>query len=933
MFAKDYVVLDLETTGSDILEDEIIEIGLVRISRGEIAEKKSWLIKPTRPLPKSIVVLTGITDKTLKGKPIISKIVNEVESFILGADLIGHNIKFTIDFLKMHFNLGAPRVHIDTLDLAKIILPSAINYTLENLVFELGIKTTRSHRAVDDAETTAQVFIRLFETALLANIDVLSAATKILQKHPGNSRFFNAVLKEKVKNTQVGTTRSFLEPLFLPLRSVRPQNENYQLDSEEIVSWLKGSSPLTKDNSEFEERPPQIEMTKAIVDSINLKINTVIEAGTGTGKSLAYLLPAANYASHSGNKVVIATNTISLQEQLLTKDIPQLEKLHIDVLSALFKGRSNYLCLRKLFLVDLNEDVSNDNALLFAKTYFWLQATKSGDKSELNISSKTRDFWRLVASDSESCLGNKCKWYAKNCYFWHAKRIAELADVLVINHALLLSDCHADRKILPDYKYLIIDEAHHLEKIASEHLGAVCDIWELNFMSERILSSNKTEGYSVLGKVRKYLLAYPEQERFVTNSLLEQINSLQEVIQGFKTVFNQMLTLLKNTLAIHIGNTTYQQTIRLKQSILSQNNWQEILGIGQETAQQLSLVARTLNKFILSLESIPNESSDKEQWHLEINNYMLYFRENAETLTVFFNVDLAQEIKWIEYDVDFKNTFLIKYVPFDIGSILKETLYDKCDSIIFTSATLTVEKQFDHYLDNVGLNLLQGRVKTLCLGTTFDYQKQVLVAIPTGIGNPQGNEEMFLNNTITFIQEICTKIKGHTLVLFTSHKQLRYVYENITLPEDVTLFAQNISGSRGKILQNFCLKEQACLLGANTFWEGIDLPGDLLNLLVIVKLPFLPPTYPLLEAKVEFAEVKGHNAFQKITLPGAIIRFKQGFGRLIRRKNDKGAVIILDNRITEKKYGLSFLRSLPIKTCIVDTNQEIISKVSDWIIN
>lgn len=931
MFAKDYVVLDLETTGLDSAKDCIIELGLARISQGEITEKISWLINPQCKIAKFVTELTGITNEMLDGKPLIGEVIPEIEKFILGAELVGHNISFDLGFLGNYISLQ-DAISYDTLALAKIFLPHAVNYTLGNLARELLLPINNLHRAGDDAELTAKVFLEIIKIVHDSEIDLLLGISKIVSVDLPIKNFIDLILKDKIKHSTVGSKKTFLRSLPLIPKPVRIEDEYYSIKQEEVIGWYGNNSPLAKDNLDFEIRQPQIDMAEAVIRAFNEKKLSIIEAGTGTGKSLAYLLPAAIYSQHSGKKVAIATNTISLQEQLLNKDIPQMEKLGINIRTVLMKGRSHYLCLRKLFSLDTFGELTHQDAHVLAKIYFWLSQTETGDKGELNYPPKAYNIWRMVATDSESCIGSKCKWYARQCFFWHARRNAELADIILINHALLLSDCNTERKILPEFTHLIIDEAHHLDKTASDHLGSQCDFFELSYFLQRIISTQKNEGFSVLGKIRKYFLSLSEQEKTLSAPLVTLIDdiytkqcSIMGVIDNLKLLLGSLLNTSKDDV------TEYRQTLRIKQELLNNPYWKEIFEFGSNLSRDVSKIALELDRLVININDLPNEIADKEQWQFEIANYIQFLRKCSATLEVFFQCDGSNEIKWLEYDGGFNNTFMIKYVPYNIGNIMKEALYDRCDTIVFTSATLTVDKKFDYYFENMGLKLVEERLLSLGVGTTFNYETQALVVVPSDIVNPQINETKFLNSVIEFIENVFTNVRGKCLVLFTSHKQLRYVYQNLNLSDDVLVLAQNISGPRQKILQSFTLNENVCLLGANTFWEGIDLPGNLLNLLIIVKLPFLPPTYPLLEAKVERAEEEGHNAFQKVTLPGAVIRFKQGFGRLIRRKDDKGVVVVLDGRVTSKKYGLSFLRSLPIKSFFIGSQDEVVLKLTTWL--
>ena len=474
------VALDLETTGLDPSSDSIIEIGAVRFKGNRIEEEWTTLINPNRPISPFITQLTGISNDMVRNAPPIQAVIQEFADFVGDSPVLGQNIAFDLSFLNRHHIL-LDNERIDTYDLASVLMPSAGRYNLSALGQSLGIILPGSaHRALYDSQLTRAVFLELFEKAIELPTDLLAEFVRLSDPFPwGASWTFRLALENHLNKPRPKQTKTvFSDTLFvdqdqsLPLLS--PGDTILPLDIEEIASTLEYGGPFSKYFSSFEQRPEQIEMIRAIATAISESQHLMVEAGTGTGKSFAYLIPAALWAMQNELRVVISTNTINLQDQLINKDVPDLrEALGINLRATVLKGRSNYLCPHRLELLRHRGPENAEEMRVLAKVLVWLYQGGKGDRNELNLNGPVEnDIWRRLSSENEGCKGEVC--YTKMggiCPFYQAKQSAQSSHILIVNHALLLADVATGNRVLPEYNYLIVDEAHHLESATTNSLS------------------------------------------------------------------------------------------------------------------------------------------------------------------------------------------------------------------------------------------------------------------------------------------------------------------------------------------------------------------------------------------------------------------------------------------------------------------------------
>lgn len=661
---------------------------------------------------------------------------------------------------------------------------------------------------------------------------------------------------------------------------------------------------------EFEMREGQLAMLKDVWSAYRENKTFLIEAGTGTGKSLAYLVPAILWALEEKEPTVIATHTISLQEQLVQKDIPFLiEALGIDLKVVLAKGMHNYVCLRKL-----NEGSQDIPEAVFQ----WAKTTKEGTRSELPVH-PSPELWDEVSADFDSCSNAKCRYY-KECFFFRARKEIEDAHLIIANHHLLFADLAIKeetgaRYIFPPFKKLILDEAHHIEDAATEYFAErVSKKLLLHALSK--LFSDKSGGKLPL-LLKKISECYPgdkEQE-----GLSEILNALEWILPLEKKQISEEIEML-----FDLVEHKFPQQLRIREMHLRDPFWQQILQPNVEALQErgyrfLSSVELLGDKIVRRNESFLTAAC--EGVIADIQGICTRLRRYFEFLAHFvFNPLEEKKVRWIE------DGNLIS-ADLDIAPTLSSALFQKIPSIVLCSATLSTNGDFSFARKRLGI---YENFSESIYESPFNYEKQAFLTVPTDLPDP--SHETFTLKASEFIFSSVEASNGSAFVLFTSYammKECERILKPGLLENRYSLFCQN-DQSRNALLNNFRNTKKAVLFGTDSFWEGVDVVGDALRLVIIVKLPFKAPTDPLFEARSEFITKNGGSPFFHYSLPSAIVKFKQGFGRLIRNKDDRGCVVCLDSRLIRKGYGKKFLKSLPACPYFFEPKEGVRRKLNEF---
>ncbi|OPX86260.1 MAG: hypothetical protein A4E53_03170 [Pelotomaculum sp. PtaB.Bin104] len=927
-----FVVCDLETTGLDPFADKIIEIGLVRLEEGQITGRFQTLVNPRLPLHLKIKRLTGITDQDLAGAPELAAVLPEALDFIGDTPIAGHNIDFDLAFLAAARGKPFSNPTYDTLELARLVAPGSSNYRLGTLCRELNIELNAGHRALDDATATAQLLAALINRLRLLDLNVLVQLNTLLaEAHSRWQGFAAGLVKDLLrvfpdqKIPSVPYWRRAVSENRAPARREQlPEYQRVLLDPEALAALAGQAGPLARAIPGYEHRPQQEAMIRAVAGALNDQKYLLLEAGTGVGKSMAYLLPAVMWSIRNRERVLIATNTINLQEQLWNKDIPLLASvINEPFQAALAKGRPNYICLRR-WRSALSGMHQPEEAAFYARVLTWLAVTDTGDRTELNVLPGEGDYWLSICGDADGCLGSRCR-YQRDCFVNRAKKEAEEADLIIANHSLLFTDINAENRVLPAYGPLVIDEAHHLEDSATAHLGRQ--------VSQSLLLRWLGQTGKTLGKLAEIAPPGDRGRWQQANHAAQEIRL--ETVEAARLFFHSLGALATGK-SPGQDNEYSRATLRLPGS---DAGYEDFLAAGRELVRLLGQLTGAIESIeeLLELWSIAAEEWDEPARDL----LQVVHSGTALTQDLLFILESSDQAFVYWADLEYFAGGQVRYctlqaAPIDVGEVLYNRFFKNKDSVVFTSATLSVNGTFEHFIERSGLSYLDpGQLVQAHFDSPFAYERQALLCINRDLP-AQGAvaDRLYLEQLEKIIAGLVGVTGGKTLVLFTSHRTLRETYyrlkdklENM----DICLLGHGIDGSRSRILEEFRTTERSVLFGASSFWEGVDVPGEALTCVVMVKLPFWSPKVPVIEARLEDLSRRKRDGFRTLSVPQAVIRFKQGFGRLIRTGSDRGCVVVLDARILSKSYGRQFLNSLPIKSHFRGGTDLIHKKLAEWL--
>ncbi|MEH7415132.1 ATP-dependent DNA helicase DinG [Neobacillus drentensis] len=908
-----FVVIDLETTGNSPKKgDKIIQFAAVVIENGTITEQFSSLVNPQKTIPVFIEELTGINDEMVKDAPLFTEITEKVQSLLEGAYFVAHNVLFDLSFLQEELlQAGSEGFYgsvLDTVEMARILFPTADSYKLTDLAEKENLTHDRPHQADSDALVTAELFLILLNRLSLLPAITLKQLTHLSGGLKSDLQLFLEEMEETFEGSPILESIEIVNDM--ALRKTAPKVIDI-LNKEKVKypeSETEKVEMIRTGLKSFIKREGQFKMMDTIYQSLQHSRHTLIEAGTGTGKSLGYLLPLAYFSKQNNQPIIVSTHTIQLQEQLLNKEIPLLTKiLPFKIEAVLLKGRHQYLNLEKFHQMLMDENDNYDTTLTKMQILVWLTETETGDRDELNLSSGGQLFWNKIKEEPTVLFEDK-GWQERD-FYQKAKRNAQSADIIITNHSLLLSDIKGESSILPASDYLVIDEGHHLEKVASRFFG-----YSLDYLSTRLLLSQfgTYEQKQLFYEMEQLTSRFPASGKtLVTPS---EINQLVLDLQYEMDEFFKLMALYAKTKAankkginrIKVRFATSTDAGRERKALVHSAERLSFLLKDLLSALDIRLNWLKAEKACLSVPDL-NKVED-------ISGFAAELDELRNILIICFIKD-SKEVKWIEMDTRSPQnvtTFLAQ--PATVAEQLKEKFFQTKKAVIVTSATLSVNRSFDYIMREMGLEV--STTVQVSIPSPFIYRDQVQLLIPDDL--PEINSvslEEYVASIAEHIITIAEATKGRMLILFTAYDMLKKTYELIKesgFLNEYVLIAQGISsGSRSRLTRNFQRYEKAILLGTSSFWEGVDIPGEDLSCLVIVRLPFSPPDEPLTEAKCQLIVQQGRNAFSDYSLPEAVLRFKQGFGRLIRSETDRGVMIVFDRRIVTTQYGKAFLQSIP----------------------
>jgi ATP-dependent DNA helicase DinG len=905
------VAIDIETTGLDENREAIIEIGAVKFNNRRVEDEFSTLINPNRHIPDFITGLTGIDDSMVRQAPRLRDVMQELVTFVGEAPILGHNVRFDIGFLR---KAGMFEFHqtLDTYELAAVLMPTASRYNLGSLGQQLSIPLPATHRALDDARVTQACYVRLFDMARELPLDTLNEIVQLGDFVDWDAGWvFQQALqsrsKEKIKAKKVKKA-TFSGPMFDGREDdIAPvqKNENpLPLDPEEAASILEYGGPFSKYFDSYEHRPEQVAMLKAITNALSYGSHLMVEAGTGVGKSFAYLVPAALFATQNNTRVVVSTNTINLQDQLIKKDIPGLQAaLNLNFRAAVLKGRGNYLCPRKLDYLRTHGPKDSNEMRVLAKILVWSLENTSGDRNDINLTGPSeREAWSHLSAEDENCITDTCMGRMGGaCPFHRAKQAALASHLLIVNHALLLADVATGSKVLPEHDYVIVDEAHHMESAVTSALS-----FRMTHMDmERMLKELGGSSAGLLGRIITDTQGSLRPSDFgllqqKIKHATDQAFRVEQLSKQFFTVLGEFVQRQREGQPA----TNYSWQLRIVPATRTLPGWDDVEMMWEQVGETMSLLGKTLDELYKGLGELVSEGHDQlEDVTGTLSTIMRRLSESEIAASGLIHNPTTDLIYWVEVNPRGERLAL-NAAPLRVGPLVQKHLWHEKASVIMASATLTTHGEFG-YVRNT---LMAEEVDTLALGSPFDYESSTLLYVANDIPEPNApGYQQALDRTLIATAKATG---GRMLVLFTSYAALKKTAQAITGPlarEDIFVFEQGEGASPNALLESFKSTERAVLLGTRSFWEGVDVPGDALSVVIITKLPFDVPSDPIISARSELYE----DSFNEYYLPESILKFRQGFGRLIRTASDRGVVAILDRRVLTKQYGRLFLESLP----------------------
>ena len=949
-----FVALDIEATGMDPARHEIIEIAVVVFGREGERERFSSLVRPRARLSLDISALTGIAPAELEAAPRFTDIASTVRKLAAGRPIVGQSVGMDLAMVEAAgLSLRAPVY--DTHHLATLLLPDLPNYGLGAVAAHLGVVGGTGHRALADAETTMGVFLALmreleaYDTSTLEQVAVQARAAGW-----GLAGLFSgAALRRPTgplfQSDEAGSKRGPHEMAFLTPRvrpeALKPTGSSTRVPTEEIRKTLR-TGPLPELVPHYEHRPQQEAMAVAVADALNHDGHLLVEAGTGTGKSMAYLLPAALHAVERGERVVISTNTLALQDQLFKKDIPDIQQTLVKMgrsepIATVLKGRQNYACLRRWFNTQRQPTLEPAEAGLKAKVSLWLGETETGDRAELHLAPEEETHWRSLSAEEDACNASRCVYQQRNqCFLFRARRAADAAHLVVVNHALLLSDTMAGSHVLPEYEHLVVDEAHHLEDQATSQFGTSIDE---RTIAESLDELIRTEGILTGGTV-------PAAASFITRSAKSTREKRHAAASGDRTKIalerangasqtaHLLFTRLREIATAQGGDGGYDRTVRVTDGLRRSGAWTEVELVWETLERDLNGLEEQVRWFRDALEAFDlGETTDAiapgsvealtltqhEELTLALTASLRGLGDLGAILLATIGRPDGGAVYWIERSM-IGDRLSLHAAPIHVGELLQEQLFGRLRSLVLTSATITTDGQFDFVANRLGL----ADAGELAVASPFNYRRSTLLYLADDI--PEPNAPGYQRRLQETLIDLCDLTRGRALVLFTSHAALQATYRAIKGPlEDrgIITLAQRTDGSPRQLIERLRHTPNVVVLGTSTFWEGVDVVGPALSLLVITKLPFAVPSDPVFAARSELMD----NPFLEYAVPQAVLRFKQGFGRLIRSSRDRGVCAVLDRRVLSKRYGSSFVQSLPDCSEYVGGLADLPEVAQDWL--
>ncbi len=908
-FEEEVAIVDLETTGYDPERDRIIEVAAA-IQRGpEVVATFSALVDPLVPVPAEITKLTGITPEMLRGQQSVEAVVSQLVEFVGGRDIIAHNAGFDRTFLERVAGRHALRGRwLDSLQIVRMALPRLRSHRLQDLAEAFGVLAEGSaHRALPDVESLAAIWRialvglsdlpqgllhRIVELGAQSEWPERSVLAHVAAAQPAGG-FFD--LKE-TRRTRVAADRG--ETLYDAdeIACVCPTTDR-------VLGEFSADGIAGRMYESYESRAEQLEMAEAVLGAFETHTHAAIEAGTGVGKSIAYLVPAALFALENRVGVGVATKTNALMDQLVYHELPRLnEALGGELRYVALKGYDHYPCLRKLerYANELDE-ADADRLATIGALYAWTAQSSWGDLDAINLHWGRRELRTAISASQADCTKKRCRFFPHLCYLHGVRRRATSAHVVVTNHALLFRDVVAQGGILPPIRHWIVDEAHSAESEARKQLTMGASHVELSVVLAGL--AQKGRG-GLLENLRRSLRGAE-----YAASVQGVIARMEDQVGRCATLSDSLFDFVKDLAPLAQGGDYDSADLWVTDQTRDTGPWGVVASTGGSLAKRLESLVADGRELMTLLEELGPDYTDGRADLVGLLSRLA--EQHAGLVAVLEGEDDA-----LVYSVSLdrrrdRDAEKLRAERLDIGEVLCDDLYPRVQSVVFTSATIATGESFEHFAHSVGLDLLREESwRSLRLASSYDFERQMSVYVPTDIALPA--ERGYLADLEALLEGVHLAMGGSVLTLFTNRRDMEHLHavlEPRLERAGIALLCQKRGTSAKRLRDEFLADESLSLFALKSFWEGFDAKGDTLRCVVVPKLPFGRPTDPLAQ---ERERREGRGAWRRYTLPEAVIELKQAAGRLIRSSTDVGCLVIADARVVQKAYGRDFVDALPV---------------------
>lgn len=886
---KNYAVVDIETTGTDPKTDRIIQFGCVLIENGKIVTHFSTDINPDQNIPAQIQTLTGITNQRTRKAPYFEDVAQTITNLLEDTIFVAHNIHFDYPFLSNELErCGMPPLTIpgiDTVELAQVFMPTSLSFRLKDLAEELHLVHENPHQADSDADVTAQLLLYLDSKIKELPIITVEKIVKTADQMAFQTKNY---LEECLKEMQEAP-RPLSDELVI-IRGLALRKKRVPLFSESyfgVKAYPRSRKAKEKIyHGELDFRKEQARLMNLVYDFFNKKDdkNILVEAATGIGKTLGYLLPMSFLATPE-KPLVISTVSLLLQEQILSHDLPLINRLLDQPLQAVvMKSSRHYLDLERFYQSFEKETAQKQYTFYQMSVLVWLTQTETGDFDELNMTSLKHPFWQEVSHLGVHTLNPSSPFYQADFIHHRQKKLAQ-SNLVITNHAYLAQEDQRKIPQLPNSSYLIIDEAHHLN---------------------RVLEKVSTQNFNVLAIQRSFAHLFDQQTFAVWKKLTHKdkqsqhtLEILQDVLQELNEDLTDFYRIFKEEFPAEEERLLTKEMID-QLSLAGEHVLQRIKRLYQDA---LDLGDQLSGYFIRYKETF----SIKEQ--AEWGDLQALLDNLTEQQTAFETFSEKWDARYVHWFNAKRKTFQVQ--DLEAALISQTKWYERYKQILYLGGTLKIGSDRHYFAKRWGI----AETPLKIISSPYDYANQARLYLPTDTISIQSTSpDQYAQYIADVVRKMAGDQKRPILVLFTSHGILNRVYQRVRVPllnEGREVLAQGVGGSREKLLKRFLLSNDALLFGADSFWEGVDLPGEILQLLIVTRLPFENPKRLQIKARNEYLASEGINPFYQEAVPHAALRLRQALGRLIRSDKDKGVMLLLDQRFITAKYGEKLRKALP----------------------